>query len=270
MLKHRIITALVLLVITVAVIFYAPPLAFAACCWLLCLTAIYELTKMYKFSLIQSILTLLLSSAAVVGIAITNSDLSQIMRIVIITTWCFVAPLILIFTPRKFPKISIFIFSLILFIPAYYALNIIHAFFGAWQLVSLLAIAWVADTGAYFVGRSIGKRKLAPQISPGKSIEGALGGFVFVLIYLVILKSQNVVDYLPNYGTAFKFAFILTAVSIVGDLFESWFKRVAQVKDSGSLLPGHGGVFDRVDSLIAVIAIAYAMISGMKITVYLH
>ncbi len=270
MLKHRIFTALVLLFITAGVMFYTNPLTFAICCWMLCLTAIYELTKMYKFSIIQSIATMLIATAAVIGIAVTSSDLSQIMRIISVTTWCFVTPLILIFMPKKFPKISIGIFSLILFIPAYYALNIIHAFFGSWQLISILAMAWIADTGAYFVGRAIGKRKLAPKISPGKSIEGAIGGFIFVLIYLIILKSQNAVDYLPNYGTTFKFAFILTAVGIIGDLLESWFKRVAQVKDSGNILPGHGGVFDRIDSLIAVIAIAYAIISGMKITLLLH
>ena len=126
-----------------------------------------------------------------------------------------------------------------------------------------MAIARVADTGAYFVGKQFGKHKLAPRISPGKSIEGAIGGLVLVIIYLVILKYFNLADYLITYSMAFKFATILTVISIAGDLFESWLKRVAGVKDSGSILPGHGGVFDRIDSLIAVLAIAFAIIRGM-------
>lgn len=263
MLKHRIITALILFVITCSIIFYAPPLIFASCWWLLCLIAIYELTKMYRFNLTQIIALMALSSAAVIGIALANYDLSQLIRIISVTTWCFVIPLTLIFVPKKFSKTTISVFALILFIPAYYAINVLHAFLGPWQLISIMMIAWVADTGAYFVGKAFGKHKLAPQISPGKSIEGALGGFALVVIYLITLKVLNLVDYLPTYSTAFKFAFILTAISIVGDLFESWLKRVAQVKDSGTILPGHGGVFDRIDSLIAVVAIAFAIIRGM-------
>lgn len=263
MLKHRIITALILFAITCGIIFYAPPLIFASCWWILCLIAIYELATMYKFTPVQLTALMLVASAMVIGIAFSSYDLSQLIRIISVATWCFAVPLTLIFTPKHFSKPAISVFALVLFIPAYYAVNILHTFLGAWQLISIMMIAWVADTGAYFVGKSYGKRKLAPQISPGKSIEGALGGFTVVIIYLISLKALHLVDYLPTYGTAFKFAFILTAISIVGDLFESWLKRVAKVKDSGTILPGHGGVFDRIDSLIAVLAIAFAIIRGM-------
>lgn len=263
MLKHRIPTALFLFVLTCGIIFYAPPLIFACSWWILCLIAIYELAAMYKFSSTQITALMVTTSALVVGIAFSKYDLSQLIRIISVATWCFAIPLTLIFVPKKFSKFIISIFALVLFIPAYYAVNILHTFLGAWQLISIMMIAWVADTGAYFVGKSCGKHKLAPQISPGKSIEGAVGGFILVVIYLLILKSLNLVDYLPTYGTAFKFAFILTAISIVGDLFESWLKRVAKVKDSGTILPGHGGIFDRIDSLIAVLAISFAIIRGM-------
>lgn len=263
MLLPRISTALILLAIAAGILFYTPAHVFSTAAWLLCLLAIYELTKMYQFKQWQSIVTAILATAIAVGIATSAHDCSQVIRIIAVVTWCFMVPLILIFTPKKFPKFAIMIFALMLFIPAYYSLTVINALFGPWQLVSLMAVAWVADTGAYFVGKSLGKHKLAPRISPGKSIEGAIGGFVLVVIYLLILKYFNAAIYLPKYGTVFKFAFILTAISIVGDLFESWLKRVAQVKDSGSLLPGHGGVFDRIDSLIAVMAIAFAIIRGM-------
>ena len=263
MLKHRIITALILFGLVVIDLFYASAQVFAASAWLMCLLALFEMTKMYRFSVRQTIIFLVIATIITLSIHCIKYDLSQIIRIIAVITWCFAVPLVLIFTPKKFSKLSIAIFGLLLFIPAYYALTVLNALFGPWQLISLMAIAWVADTGAYFVGKNFGKHKLAPQISPGKSIEGAIGGFIFVVIYLAILKYFNFASYLPKVDTIFKFAFILTAISIIGDLFESWLKRVAQVKDSGNLLPGHGGVFDRIDSLIAVMAISFAIIRGM-------
>lgn len=263
MLKHRTLTALVLLIICGGVMFYTPPAIFSACCWLLCLIAIYELTKMYQFTLLQTGITSLVLTMCAVSFAVVHYDLSQIVRIISVAMWCFVAPIILIFTPRKFSKLAIAVFCGLLFIPAYYSFTVFHAIFGPWQLLSLMAIAWVADTGAYFVGKRFGKRKLAKHISPGKTLEGAVGGLVLVIIYLSILHYFNLAYYLPTYRHVFKFAFILTIVSIIGDLLESWFKRIAKVKDSGTILPGHGGIFDRIDSLIAVMAISFAIIRGM-------
>lgn len=260
MLKQRLITAIILFIIAGIVLFALPPLGFSVACWLLCLIAIYELATMYKFNLTETILLLIVNTAIVVAINQINYDFSQIMRIISVTIWCFVVPMVLIFTPKRFSKITITLFSIALFVPAYYSLVVIHAIFGSWQLISLMAIAWVADSGAYFVGKAFGKRKLAPKISPGKSIEGAAGGILLVIFYLLTLKFFNVAVYLGNYRTAIKFALILTVVSVIGDLFESWLKRVAQVKDSGNILPGHGGIFDRVDSLIAVLSIGFALI----------
>lgn len=263
MLKHRTITAFVLLFLCLGVIFYTPPAVFASACWLLCLGGIYELCNMYKFPKPQVLITMAAMTALAVSLNMVHYDVSQIVRIVSVATWCFVVPLTLIFVPKSFSKTTIVIFAAILFIPAYYALTILHAIFGPWQLLSIMAIAWVADTGAYFVGKQFGKHKLAKHISPGKSIEGALGGLILVIIYLSLLHYFNLAYYLPTYGHVFKFAFIITIVSIIGDLFESWLKRVADVKDSGTILPGHGGIFDRIDSLIAVMAISFAIIRGM-------
>lgn len=260
MLKQRLITSAVLFILAGIVLFALPPLGFSVACWLLCLVAMYELANMYKFKLIETIILLIVNTAIIIAISQINYDFSQEIRIIAVTVWCFAVPMVLIFTPKKFSKITIAVFASVLFIPAYYSLVVIHAIYGSWQLLSLMAIAWVADSGAYFVGKAIGKRKLAPKISPGKSIEGAIGGIVLVIIYLVILKSCNATSYLSNYRSAIKFALILTMVSVIGDLFESWLKRVAQVKDSGSILPGHGGVFDRIDSLIAVLSIGFALI----------
>jgi phosphatidate cytidylyltransferase len=116
-----------------------------------------------------------------------------------------------------------------------------------WLLFSLL-ICWAADIGAYFAGRRFGRRKLAAAVSPGKTWEGAIGGLLFALIVcagLLFAADQfSVVWMLVLVG--------LVGVSILGDLFESLLKRVSGIKDSGQLLPGHGGVLDRVDSILSV------------------
>jgi len=124
-------------------------------------------------------------------------------------------------------------------------------------LLAVLLAVWIADIAAYFAGRSFGRRKLAPQISPGKTWEGVIGAFAAVLIYgfvasFVLQPSANFYDRL----IMMVFVSALTVLSIVGDLFESWIKRVAGAKDSGALLPGHGGLLDRIDSLTAALPFA--------------
>jgi phosphatidate cytidylyltransferase len=129
-----------------------------------------------------------------------------------------------------------------------------------------MAIVWVADIGAYFAGKAFGKHKLAPKISPGKSWEGAIGGCIAVLV----LGSLSVIYGGPLFANTFavrvEHAFgwaallpilvLLVAFSIAGDLFESQLKRRAGMKDSSNLLPGHGGVLDRIDALIPVLPLA--------------
>lgn len=126
-------------------------------------------------------------------------------------------------------------------------------------LLAAMAVVWVADIAAYFVGRAIGRRKLAPGISPGKSWEGALGAVVFVVVYGFVVTYGWPQLGLPSpsgvsgvLGLAAGLV-LITAVSIVGDLFESLAKRQAGVKDSGNILPGHGGILDRIDSLTSTL-----------------
>lgn len=137
-------------------------------------------------------------------------------------------------------------------------------------LVSVMAIVWVADIGAYFAGRAFGRRKLAPSISPGKSWEGVLGGWIAVIkLSAVAALSPTMSDTFPAvlhraYGwPAWLFLIsLLVAASVVGDLFESLLKRRAGVKDSSNLLPGHGGVLDRIDALIPVMPLALLLAPG--------
>ncbi len=263
MLKQRILTAMVLFILVAVVLFVLPPLGLRVAVLLLCLLTLNEIALMYKFVLLERLGVLLIFTAICLALSFVHLDYSLYISVVSIALWCFAVPLILIFRPERIAKMVLWLLSLALLVPAFYSFIALHELLGAWQLVSIMAIAWIADIGAYFVGRAWGKYKLAPQISPGKTIEGALGGFMLTLGYLFLLKSLNVVVYLYDYRAVVKFAIILTLVSIIGDLFESWLKRTAGVKDSGTLLPGHGGVFDRIDSLLAVVSITFVMIRGL-------
>lgn len=269
MLRHRVYTASVLLLITCFLLFGIPGMVrvpdsvFISMAWLLCMAGVYELTRMYKFYMINQIGLISIITLILFVLYFIPYDASQVIRFISLLTWCFIVPVILIWQPKSFSKYVIGSFALIIFVPSFYSLVLLHGLLGSIQLISILAIAWIADMGAYFVGRKIGKYKLAPTISPNKSVEGAIGGMVFVFIYLLILKRLNFSVYLPDYSSVIKFTIILTIVSIMGDLLESWFKRVANVKDSGNILPGHGGIFDRIDSLLAVLAVSFALIRGI-------
>jgi len=140
-----------------------------------------------------------------------------------------------------------------------------------WFALAAMAIVWIADTAAYFAGRRFGRRKLAPQISPGKTWEGAYGAIVAVTVYaLLLLPPASRAAFAGSLDPVIVvswvvFAIVLAALSIVGDLHESLLKRRAGVKDSGALLPGHGGVLDRTDALLAAmppVALAAAALLG--------
>tara|TARA_R110000744_G_scaffold35197_2_gene81803 strand:+ start:2301 stop:3167 length:867 start_codon:yes stop_codon:yes gene_type:complete len=136
----------------------------------------------------------------------------------------------------------------------------VDSYHGAQLLMFLFLMVWSADVGAYFVGKSIGKRKLLPNVSPGKTLEGFLGGVVFACIMVAI--AGYFIDWtMAQYRIVIPVTILITTISVLGDLNESMFKRQAGVKDSGTILPGHGGILDRIDSLTAtapIYALCYA------------
>jgi phosphatidate cytidylyltransferase len=139
-------------------------------------------------------------------------------------------------------------------------------------LLSAMAIVWVADIGAYFAGRAFGKRKLAPSISPGKTWEGVAGGLLAVLLLSALstqLPQTFQAQLLLRYGwfKSIVLLALLVFASVVGDLFESMLKRRADVKDSGRILPGHGGVLDRIDALVPTMPLAYLLAAQMPAAV---
>ena len=175
--------------------------------------------------------------------------------------WIFVAPPWVINRWPTQGKLVMALAGLVVLLGAWMAIVQLQAR-SPWLVLAAMAIVWIADTAAYFAGRAFGKHKLAPMVSPGKSWEGVFGAWMAVAVYAALL-----VRYAPDAGYRFDvtplsiaawlgFVVVLAAISVVGDLFESLLKRHAGVKDSGSLLPGHGGVLDRTDALLAAMPIA--------------
>lgn len=121
----------------------------------------------------------------------------------------------------------------------------------AWWLMYVFALVWGADSGAYFVGRMLGKHKLAPNVSPAKSMEGLIGGLLTTIIIVLVVAFSLLELDTTSLVYFVVLSLITVAASVQGDLFESMVKRKAGIKDSGSILPGHGGVLDRIDSLMA-------------------
>jgi phosphatidate cytidylyltransferase len=171
--------------------------------------------------------------------------------------WLIAAPLWLARGVQAHHRLALAISGFLVLVPSAVALAALPPL----QVLAVLVLVWVADTAAYFVGRAWGRRKLAPSISPGKTWEGAAGGVFGALAYAIICGglAGGVAWAALVAGAA-----LLAVLSIVGDLFESAAKRQAGVKDSGTLLPGHGGILDRIDSATATLPLAALLLPWMR------
>ena len=150
-----------------------------------------------------------------------------------------------------------YLIGALVILPMWAAMVALHAV-SIWLLLAAMALVWVADISAYFAGRAFGRHKLAPAISPGKTWEGVAGAVAGVLIYGgIVLWFSPLGGKIPLAWPLLGLLLILlTAVSVMGDLFESLLKRQAGIKDSSGLLPGHGGVLDRIDALTSTLPLA--------------
>lgn len=265
MLKTRVITALVLLAILLALLFLNSYTAFAVAAAVFFAAAAWESFRLFK------------SGHPVIGAAIWT------------LVFCFIVFGGAQFDPKVLFGLCVAVWalrlapSLALGLPpldglgnrllnGIYGIAILGCFMAilvlfkhsALYLFSVLAIVWIADIGAYFSGKAFGKHKLAPSISPGKSWEGAIGGWLAVLTFaaastmLPALNDTFAVKLRTHWGWLGFFAAmtLMVIASVVGDLFESQLKRRAAMKDSSNLLPGHGGVLDRIDALIPALPLA--------------
>lgn len=156
-----------------------------------------------------------------------------------------------------YPRVSIDDLTFMLFMLLYGGWTYMHAMVlydaprGSWLLLSVFLCIWSCDSGAYFSGSFFGRHRLAPQLSPKKSVEGAFGGILFSIGSMLLIN--KFFDVFQSIWLAAMFAVLIAILSIIGDLFESYIKRLIGVKDSGNILPGHGGFLDRFDSFIFVI-----------------
>ena len=274
MLKTRVITAIVLLAVLLPILFLLPAIYIGAFFLLALLTAAWEWSRLLAPEAGRAAYLYALFCLAIILFLLGMQNVSWQFALLLLAVifWLFIAPFILAKGMNlSLTKLRPFyvVLGLIVLPATWFALVFLREL-GLVFLLSTMALVWVADIGAYFVGKAFGKRKLAAQISPGKSIEGALGGLALCYAYAFICTF-----FLPFESTLFgawaiRFGWIpmllmvtvLTTFSVFGDLFESQLKRLAGVKDSSHLLPGHGGVLDRVDALIPTMPIA-ALLAGL-------
>ncbi|MDO1509793.1 MULTISPECIES: phosphatidate cytidylyltransferase [unclassified Neisseria] len=260
MLKQRIITALVLLPLMLGMLFYASDGLWAAFSGLIALVALWEYGRMAGFTPAQN--NHYLAATAVFGLVAYLGDwaLPSLVWLVVLVFWLVLVPLWLRGKWTLPSGWQAYTVGWLLMVSFWFALVMLRPDVdAAVSLLAVMGLVWVADIFAYFCGKAFGKRKLAPAISPGKSWEGALGGALCVAVYMTLVWNAGWLAFEVSWFGAIMVGLLLTVVSIVGDLLESWLKRSAGIKDSSDLLPGHGGVFDRVDSLIAVLSV-YAAI----------
>lgn len=284
MLKQRIITALILAPAAIWAIFYLSLNSFAAVFLVVMAIGAWEWGPLMGFSSQRRRLAFVGVTSALIATfwyvlpveqlwqqkGLLNANVNIVLWLAV-AWWLVSAALTFLY-----PRCSSFwaqhrsvrgLFGWLTLLPTWLAFMVLRSsdyqadsYHGAQLLMFLFLMVWSADVGAYFVGKSIGKRKLMPNVSPGKTLEGFLGGVVFACLMVTI--AGYFIDWtFEQYIVVIPVTMLITTISVLGDLNESMFKRQAGVKDSGTILPGHGGVLDRIDSLTAtapIYALCYA------------
>lgn len=267
MLKTRILTAFVLLFVFFFALFYFPSIGWLIFATLVAAFAGWEWGALMALGVISRVLLGVVTAcicAAIVafypaafGLVDAAPEaawyLGRWFYFPAVVFWLLIVP-IWMKSHWLLPKSLVgFFVGLLVILPTWLALVQLKQTGGEVALVSILAAVWIADIAAYAFGRTFGKHKLAPGISPGKTWEGAVGGGLAVVVYGFILSPKLPSVLAENGLLLFSLLLLFTVVSIVGDLFESLLKRQAGLKDSSSILPGHGGVLDRIDSLTSTL-----------------
>jgi len=254
MLKNRLITALILSAAFLSALFFLPKLAWSLFLLMFILVGAWEWGGLMGYSrggklvfLAATVAFAALLLPGLPGMALLNTRLSALLLLSATLFWAVLVPLWLAHRWRIVGRIASVLVGWLLLLPPWIALLNLRNIGPQLVLVVILAVV-LADSAAYFSGKRFGKHKLAPQISPGKTWEGLIGALIAVTLFagaLCIWKNLNlwlVVGFLA-----------IVILSVMGDLFESLIKRHAGKKDSGSILPGHGGVLDRIDGLTSTL-----------------
>lgn len=258
MLKARILTAVVLFIGFTAALFEASNLLWAFITLAVTLIAVWEwsnLIRLKKSQMLLNVLTalsigLLVIFADKTSLSLYIDEIGYIWLGLSSLFWLLFAPIILS-TRKLLPnKLGMAVLGLLLLIATWMALNGLKSI-SPKLLLSVLAVIWLADIAAYFAGKKFGHHKLAPEISPGKTWEGVAGAMFAVTAYGLFLCDYMHISHWLIVGL-----WLIAILSVIGDLFESLLKRQAGKKDSSHLLPGHGGVLDRIDGLISTLPLA--------------
>lgn len=250
-LGQRICTAVVLLLVLGSILFYMSPQWAAYAISIFVLVGVWEWSGFFGRPAwwVRSIYVIAVGALAVASYPWIVAIDGRFFLLAVQLFWVLVL-LRLVFSPLRFPAWQTALAGLGCLLPAWFALLVmLHSAEGVWRLLWLIAIVAAADTGAYFTGRAFGRHKLAPAISPGKTLEGMLGGLALAAAAGAAggwLAGFNPWLFAPA-GAA------VGMISVLGDLTVSAFKRNAGLKDSGWVLPGHGGVLDRIDSLLSAL-----------------
>jgi phosphatidate cytidylyltransferase len=261
MLKQRVLTGIVLLALVLVVILWLPPQGFALCMGAVVLLAAREWTHLAALPGRGLRLAYVALVAAALPLLYFQPELQRRLLLAAGCLWWVYA----YFLVRRYPDLSRWwdgrwlpaLAGLLVLLPAWSALLSLRASqHHELLLLLLLGLVAAADIGAYFSGKAFGRRKLAPAVSPNKTWEGFAGGMLAsCLLAVLVLAGSGLAG---EFSTTVLLKILAVAlsvavISVVGDLFESMIKRRVGVKDSGTLLPGHGGVLDRVDSIVAAL-----------------
>ena len=247
----RIISALFLFLLFSISFFNSNSIYFQILVIIVCFFGIYELQNMLfkKMSII-----FLLSTILLMIVTLLNFPDPMLVSYISLCYWVLFVPL-LILDKLFFSNFKKYLLGAFLIFNIFYSTIYLHEYHQELLLFSLF-IVWIADSTAFFVGKKFGRNKLAPLISPGKTIEGAVGAIFSTTLFALVFSDIFDLDS----GVAIFYAFVITLFSILGDLLESFLKRHANLKDSGNIIPGHGGVMDRIDGLCASIPIIFSII----------
>lgn len=273
LLKYRLITAFILIPIIIAALFFLPLIGFSLATLAVCILSAWEWGQLAG----------LVSHTQRIWLAILCGLLLAIMMLTVpayrpfstawqtqyalwaALAWWLAALVLVLAHPRsatlwRNSRLLRLAFGILTILPFFWGMLAlrqhhydINQFTGAWLLLYVMVLVWGADSGAYIFGRALGCHKLAPKVSPSKTWEGLVGGLVTSVVIAWLFGKYAPLDATPL--TLFICSIVATLASVLGDLTESMFKREAGIKDSGHLIPGHGGILDRIDSLTAAVPV---------------
>ena len=263
MLKLRIITAICLLLFFLSALFFLPPILWGMLLLGMTIVASREWCTLGQFNTKQTLVYLIITTILGGELLFVLSEVVDVNPItndivwpyvVSLVFWVLIVPFLLTLSKPARNTAMMMLIGWLVLLPtllAMYQLRTIDPLI----LLIFMSVVWISDTAAYFVGKKFGKHKLAPQISPGKTWEGVMGALLAVLCYAMALGYY--LEETISFVIMLTFAVIgLAILGIIGDLFESQLKRQVGIKDSGTILPGHGGVLDRIDALTSTLPTA--------------